>query len=202
MKNTSPQVDAYIAAAPEYARPILKKLRQLFHNACSDIKETMKWRFPHFEYKGIVGSMAAFKHYVSLGFWKGSLMRDPHGLFKGVGSTVVSGLKLSSIDELPSDKTMLAYIRAAVALNEDGVKLPAPKRNAKKEVVIPEYFLAALKKNKKAQATFDAFSYSHKKDYVEWITEAKQEATRARRLATALEWLAEGKPRNWKYMNC
>lgn len=197
MKNRSAEVDAYIARAPEYARPILEKLRALFHKACPAIEETIKWRFPHFEYRGVVGSMAAFKHYVSYGFWKGSLMRDPHKLFQG--NSAMFGARAGSLSELPADKILLDYIREAVSLNEQGVKVPK-KTAPKKELEIPDDFLAALKKNKKALAAFEAFSPSHKREYVEWITEAKQEKTRAERMAKALAWMAEAKPRNWKYM--
>ena len=114
----------------------------------------------------------------------------------------MGGRKVTDVAELPADKVLLDYIREAVSLNEDGVKAPKAKKAPKKELEIPDYFLAALKKNKKAQATFEAFSPSHKREYVEWITEAKQEATRDRRLAQAIKWMAAGKPRNWKYMNC
>jgi uncharacterized protein YdeI (YjbR/CyaY-like superfamily) len=200
MKNRAPEVDAYLAEAPEYARPILEKLRRLFHQACPEIEETMKWRFPHFEYRGIVGSMAAFKQYASFGFWKGKLLRDPHGLFSEVGNTAMNMAKIHNVSELPADKILLEYIREAVALNEQGVQLPAALKKPKGKPVIPDDFRAALKKNKPALATFEAFSPSNQREYVEWITEAKQPATRAKRLATALEWLAEGKPRNWKYM--
>jgi uncharacterized protein YdeI (YjbR/CyaY-like superfamily) len=197
----NPEFDKYIARSAEFARPILTKLRRLFHEACPEIQETMKWSFPHFEYKGIVGSMAAFKQHVSWGFWKGTLLSDPHNLFTGVGDTSMSGEKVTDVSGLPSDEILLAYIREAVALNEQGVKLPAKKKSApKKNLELPAYFLAALKKNKKAFAAFDSMSPSHKNEYIEWLTEAKQEATREKRLATALEWIAEGKPRNWKYI--
>lgn len=202
MKNHAPQVDAYIAKAPEYARPILQKIRKLFHKACPEIEETIKWGVPHFDFKGIVGSMAAFKQHVGFAFWKGGLLSDPHQLFSGVGHTSMSALKICALKDLPAEKILLAYIREAVALNEQGVKIPREESTVKKELTIPEDLRAALTKNKKAQATFEGFSYSHKKDYVEWITEAKQEATRQKRLATTIEWLAEGKPRNWKYMKC
>src|SRR5262249_5380620 len=154
--------------------PILTKLRRLFHEACPDIEETMKWNFPHFEYKGIVGSMAAFKQHVDYGFWKGTLMSDRHGLFSGVGNTSMSGTKVKNVSELPSDEMLLAYIREAVTLNEQGVKLPPKKKIArKKEPEMPDYFLAALKKNKKALVAFESFSPSNKRDYIEWLTEAK-----------------------------
>src|SRR5262249_42853497 len=147
-----------------FARPILEKLRALLHKACPDVQETLKWGFPHFEHKGIIASMAAFKKHASFGFWKGSLLSDPHGLFKGGGKTM-HALTITSVADLPADKVLLDYIREAVSLNEQGVKVPAKKKPAgKKELDIPDWFLAALKKNKRALATFESFSYSHKKE--------------------------------------
>ena len=198
----SPRVDAYLAKAPKFARPILEKIRGLYHRACPQIEETMKWGVPNFEHKGIVGNVAAFTKHVSVRFWKGSLLRDPHRLFQNAGNTAMHSFKVADVADLPADRIVLEYIREAVALNDQGVKVPATKKKVKKELIVPDYFLAALKKNRKAHATFESFSPSHKREYVEWITEAKQETTRAKRLATALEWLAEGKPRNWKYQNC
>jgi len=201
MKNTSPEVDAYIAKSAAFARPILTKLRKMFHQACPNVVETMKWSFPHFDYKGMMGSMAAFKQHVSFGFWKGKLLDDPHQLFTGVGNaTSMNALRLTDIADLPADKILLDYIRRAVALNEEAVKAPRSKKRPKPPLEVPDYILGALKKNKKAHATFEGFSPSHKREYVEWIVEAKQEETRMQRLTTAIEWMAEGKPRNWKYM--
>lgn len=199
MPKQSPQVDAYIAKAAEFARPILEKIRALFHQACPEIEETMKWSFPHFECQGIVGSMAAFKAHASFGFWKGSLMKDPKKLFQKVGDTSMNAMRVESLADLPPDKVILAYIKEAVALNKEGVKVERPKPTPKKELQVPDDVMAALKKNKKALATFEGFSPSQKREYVEWIAEAKQEATRQKRIATALDWLAEGKSRHWKY---
>jgi len=198
MANRIPEIDAYIAKSAEFARPILTKLREFFHKACPQIEEVLKWSHPAFEYKGLVGGMAAFKHHCTFGFWKQSLLKDPHGLFR---DDTMWGGKLTSLAELPSDKILIAYIREAIALNEKGVKAPMTKKR-KAELVIPKYFMAALKKNKKTLATFEAFPPSHKREYVEWVTDAKQEATREKRLATTIEWLAQGKSRNWKYEKC
>ena len=200
MKNHSPAVDAYIAKCPEFTRPILEKIRSLFHKACPQIEETIKWGFPHFEYKGIVGSMAGFKRYVSYGFWKAKLMDDPHKLLALMAKAPMGHANVAKVSELPADKILLDYIRQAVALNEHDVKLPARKKKPRPELQIPDFFILALKKNKRALAIFEAFSPSHKREYVEWITEAKQEETRLKRLATAIEWISEGQPRNWKYM--
>ncbi len=193
-------VDAYIAKSPEFARPILKKIRSLYHRACPQIEESIKWGFPHFEYKGVVGSMAGFKQYVSYGFWKAKLMDDPHKLLDLMVKAPMGHGQATKVSELPADKIMLAYIRQAVKLNEQGVKLPPRKKKPRPELQVPDYFVLALKKSKKALATFEALSPSHKREYVEWITEAKQEETRIKRLATSIGWLSEGKPRNWKYM--
>ncbi len=200
MKNHLPEVDAYVARSAPFARPILERLRRLFHEACPDIEETMKWRFPHFERRGIVGSMAAYKEYCSFGFWKGSIMKDPHGLFSPVGNTSMNARRITDVSQLPADRVLLSYIREAVALNKKGVKVPARKKaEPRANLEVPAFFLAALHKNKKAKAAFESLSPSHQREYTEWLTEAKQQATRDKRLATAIEWLAEGKPRYWKY---
>jgi uncharacterized protein YdeI (YjbR/CyaY-like superfamily) len=202
MKNASAEVDAYIARSADFARPILTKLRKLFHQARPDIGEKMKWSFPHFEYRGIVASMAAFKEHVRFGFWKWKLLSDPHNYFGGrkEGETAMNGARITDVSELPPDKILIEYIREAMALNEKGVKTPRKKPASRGELKVPEDLLAALKRNKKTLATFEGFSPSHKREYVDWLMEAKHEATREKRLATAIEWMAEGKPRNWKYM--
>lgn len=197
----NPAVDVYIDKAPEFAQPILKKVRSLIHKACPAIEEKIKWGVPAFDYKGPVGGMAAFKAHASFGFWKAKLMKDPQGLFDTDKRSGMWGTRLESLDDLPSDKVLVAYIKEAVALNEKGVK--ATRAATTKPVpAMPAYMRAALKKNKKALKTFEAFPPSHKREYIEWVTEAKQEATRDKRLKQAVEWMAEGKPRNWKYMNC
>jgi uncharacterized protein YdeI (YjbR/CyaY-like superfamily) len=200
MKHKNEAFDSYIANSAPFARPILEKLRKLFHMACPEIEETMKWSAPHYDYKGIVASMCAFKNHVRWGFWKGKLLKAPDGKLSMMGKTGMSFALVADVSELPPDKVILDLIRQAVALNDEGVKLPAAKKKQPNPApVAPDDLLASLKKNKKAQATFDAMSPSHKREYIEWITEAKQEATRKKRLATAMEWLAEGKSRNWKY---
>lgn len=203
MAGFSKQVDAYVAKSASFAQPILEHLRELVHTACPDVVETIKWSFPHFDYKGILCSMAAFKNHCSFGFWKGVLMSDPNNVMTIVGRTSMGNFdRITSIDDLPSDKIMLAYIREAMKLNDEDSKLPAKKTPAKKaaEVNVPEYFTKVLKKNKKAYAAFTAFSPSRRKEYVQWITEAKTEETRKKRIGTAIEWLSEGKPRDWKYI--
>lgn len=195
----NPKVDAYIARAAEFAQPILAKIRALFHKGCPKVEETMKWGFPHFECQGILGSMAAFKNHVSIGFWKAALLKDPQGLLAGVGNTSMAALKAAARDDLPADRVLLSFIKQATKLNEDGVAVPRRRPTQRGDVVTPPDLQAELKKHPRARETFEAFSPSHQREYVEWITEAKQEATRARRLAAAIEMLNEGKSKNWKY---
>ena len=201
MKHTIPEVDAYIEQAGEFARPILRKLRQLFHEACPDIRETIKWGSPFFEHKGIVGNMSAFKRHVSYGFWKAGLMSDPEGLLEKAGNTEMAVLKATCPGDLPADEILLQYIREAVALNEKGVKIPRARAAKRpRQLEVPDDLMAAIRADEQAVATFEGFSYSNRKEYVEWVTAAKRPATRAQRLATTVEWLAEGKPRYWKYI--
>lgn len=201
MKNTIPEVDAYIARAADFAQPILRKLRHLFHQACPEIQESIKWSSPFFELQGIVGNMTAFRQHVSYGFWKAALMSDPEGILETSGNTRMAVLKATSIEDLPDDAVLIRYIKEAVELNEMGVRIPRLKpTQAAKELLIPDFFMAALGQNEKASDTFERFSHSNRKDYVEWVAGAKRAATRDKRMATAVEWLAEGKPRNWKYM--
>lgn len=192
-------VDAYIAKAAPFARPIMAKLRRLFHKACPQIEEKIKWGCPSFEYKGMVGGFAAFKKHVSWGFWKASLLNDPNGALKSTASSPMGGGSPTSVRELPPDDVLLDLIRQAVQLNLDGVKLARPKNAGRAPPETPPDLAAALKKNARARATYHAFSPSHQREYVEWITEAKRPETRTRRLAQTIEWLAEGKSRNWKY---
>lgn len=201
MGEKSERVDAYIEKAADFARPILKRVRTLYHKAWPDIEETVKWGVPYFEYKGMVGGMAAFKHHVSIGFWKTALLSDPKGLFSNGGSSM-SAYKMNSEDDLPAEDVLIAYIREAVDLNERGVKLPRSKKTEPSGRVVecPADLAAALADRSEASATWDGFSYSNKKEYAGWISGAKQQATREKRIAQAVEWMAEGKPRNWKYM--
>lgn len=201
MPTTDPRVDAYIAKSKDFAKPVLNHIRALVHETCPDVTETMKWSFPHFDYKGMFCSMASFKEHCAFGFWKHSLMEDK--ALPTEKTAMGSFGRITSIADLPNDKTMKKLIADAVKLNDDGVKVVKAKPAAgTRELVVPEYLLEALARDEKAADTFNKFPYSCKKEYVEWIIEAKTDATRDKRLATTLEWLAEGKRRNWKYENC
>lgn len=201
MGANDPRVDAYIAKSPAFARPILTHFRSTVHAARPDIVETIKWGAPMFEHHGIVCSMAAFKTHCRLGFWRMSQIQRPDGM---TGHGITGWYPhVTSLKELPPKAVLLRLVKAAARLNEDGVKVRRPKRpaSAPRALDVPDGLLKALRSNRKALATFEAFSYTNRKDYVEWISEAKREETRASRIATAVEWLAEGKPRNWKYMS-
>jgi len=204
MAARNPRIDAYIANAGEFARPILRHLRKLVRLACPHVEETLKWGHPSFSYNGILCGLAAFKHHCAFGFWKHRLLfANDAAAQKRAEEAMGSFGRLTSREDLPADAEIIRLVKEAARLNDEGIKAaPSPRSKSKTDLVVPDDLLAALKKNQKARATFGKFSYSHKKEYIEWLTEAKREETRKRRLAMALEWLAEGKPRNWKYMNC
>ncbi len=204
MATKDPRVDNYIAKSADFAKPILSHIRKLVHQGCPDVEETMKWSMPFFMYKGMFCHMAAFNSHCSLGFWKSKLITGQGGPPKDEDKGGMGQFgKISSLNDLPNDRKMLAYIKEAKRLNDEGIQKPSkPKPKEPRELAVPAELASALKKNKKALATFEGFSYSHKKEYVEWITEAKREETRAQRLATTVAWLTEGKPRHWKYANC
>jgi uncharacterized protein YdeI (YjbR/CyaY-like superfamily) len=195
-------IDNYIHNAADFAKPILNHLRELVHKTCPEAEEKMKWSFPHFDFKNeMMCSMAAFKQHAVFGFWKASLMKNPI-LVENAKSEVAMGHlgRLTSKQDLPSDKIIIGWIKEAMHLNDLGIKLPAKiKAPAQKELLVPADFLALLDKNKKARQTFEAFAYGKKKEYIIWINEAKTEDTRNKRITTSIEWLAEGKTRNWKY---
>lgn len=199
MGERNPKVDAYIAGAAEPTRPVLEKIRAAVHKACPEVEEAIKWNVPWFVYKGPLLGMAAFTSHASFGFWKGKLMDDPEGLFEGKTKASMCAIKAESVKDLPTQKVLVQYIKQAMKLNDDGVKLPRRTGAAAKSPPVPKDLAAALKKNAKARRTYEGFPPSAQRDYVIWLNEARREETRRKRLATTIEWLAEGKKRNWKY---
>lgn len=200
MTQRNPAVDAFIAGAPAYARPIFTRVRAAFHAGCPQLEERIKWGVPSFEYKGMLGGMAVFKRHVSFGFWKSRLMADFEKTFGRPGRASAMGARVESVRDLPAKGVLVAFVKEARRLNDEGIKEPKrarPQRSPR--VAVPADLKAALARNARAGAAFAAFSPSHKREYVEWITEAKRPATRAKRLATTLSWLAAGKHRNWRY---
>ena len=194
MGAKDPRVDAYIAKAEPFARPILNRFRKAVHAGCPDVAETLKWSVPHFDYKGVLGGMAAFKAHCRVGFWKQSLLTSaPKDKRSGPMASV------ATLADMPDERTLAKMAKEAAALNEAGVKVKRAVKPPKPALKAPSYMLAALKGDRKALAAWQAFSPSAQREYVEWVTEAKSEATRDRRLETAIGWIAEGKRRNWKY---
>jgi len=194
MSEVDPRIDAYIAKAPPFARPILQHIRRVMHVACPQAVETIKWGFPHFTYKGkLLAGMAAFKAHASLGLWH---MGDkgPSRDVEGMGQFG----KLTQVADLPDDTMLARHIHTAMALIDAG---PAtkPKKPPRAELPVPEELVAALEQAPAAKATFENFSPTNRRDYCEWIGEAKRSETRAARVAQAIEWMADGKPRHWKY---
>ncbi len=207
MASYDPRIDTYLEKVADFAKPIMIHLRELVHAACPDVEETWKWSFPHFMYNGeILCSMAAFKEHAVFGFWKAALLADTDNVLSIKDRESMGHLgKLRSLKDLPKDTVLKKYIKSAMKLNEAGVKLPPKKKPTDKDkegLKAPDYLAKMLKKNKAAEKVFNDFSYSNKKEYIEWFEEAKTDATREKRLAQGIAWMAEGKSRHWKYKNC
>ena len=202
--KTDSRVDAYIEAAADFAKPILRHIRALVRKGCPEAEETIKWRSPSWVYEGtLLCGMAAFKEHCTFGFWHAAMEAELANDGALEGGAMGSFGRITSVKDLPSDKKMLEYVRKAAKLNASGAPArPRPAVRKLAAVDVPSDLAAALKKSKAAAKTFEGFSPSCRREYVEWITEAKRDETRAKRLATALEWLAEGKKRNWKYESC
>lgn len=199
MGDHDPRIDAYIARSAPFAQPLLERLRATVHQACPQVEETLKWGMPSFLHGGgILCMMAAFRQHASFGFWKHALVMGEGVERDGMGSFG----RMATPKDLPPQKELIALIRKAMALNEQGAKAPVARKAApsKPPPEVPADLAAALRRDKAAAATFKRFPPGQQREYVDWITEAKRDETRQRRLAQAVEWLAEGKPRNWKYL--
>lgn len=206
MSTRNPKVDQYIAKSAEFARPILTHIREVVHAAAPGIAEEIKWGFPFFTHDGeIVCAMQGFKAHCGLHFWKGALV-VPDGKEEGMGQFG----KLTAVEQLPSKRVLTGYVKKALELNAAGVPAPhvvarrakagaTPKAKAAKSDDVPPALLAAIAKNREAAATWKGFAPSHKREYAEWVADAKRDETRDRRIAQAVEWIAEGRQRNWKY---
>jgi len=190
-----PRIDAYIARAQPFAQPILAKVRERVHSRVPDIEETMKWSHQAFCRNGkIVLGTAAFKGHAAVNFWRGQEL----GLETRAGAMGQLG-RLTSLEDLPADLDVI--IARAAALSD----APAPRKPKAEPKDLPDMhpdFAAALENAPRARQAFESFAPGHRREYLEWVAEAKQDTTRQKRIASALEWLAEGKRRNWKYENC
>lgn len=202
MGKRDPRVDAYIGNAAPFAQPILSEIRDRVHAACPDVEEALKWSMPSFMYAGrILAGMASFKHHASFGYWSHAEVMGEGVERDGMGSYG----KMVSLKELPTKKRMQADIKRAMAIYDAEGEGAAPRKPAKKTksaATLPKDLLAALKKNAAARKTFEGFPPSAKREYIDWIVEAKREDTRTRRLLQAVEWMADGKRRHWKYERC
>jgi len=195
--SRDPRIDAYIARQAEFARPILEHLRAAVHAAYPDVEEAVKWGMPAFLHQGkLLCTMAAFKAHATFGFWKGALVAATEGLEK---KAMGQFGRLTSLADLPDDATIKALVGKAVALAEQGASAVRPKKHPKPELAMPDDLQAALEAKAGADEQFASFSSSAQREYLEWIIEAKRPKTRAKRVAEAAEWIAEGKKRNWKY---
>jgi uncharacterized protein YdeI (YjbR/CyaY-like superfamily) len=197
--SREPRIDTYIARAQPFARPILEKARERVHAVVPDVEEAMKWSAPGFTLDGkILLMMAAFKAHAALNFWRGQEIGDGSPKAGAMGQFG----RLTTVSDLPPDDQLDSMLREAAAL---AATAPAPRKTKHEPKPAPGMhpeFAAALAKSPKARAVLDGFPPSAQRDYLEWISEAKQDATRAKRIATAVEWLEEGKRRHWKYQNC
>jgi uncharacterized protein YdeI (YjbR/CyaY-like superfamily) len=197
----SPQVDQILYNAPEFAQPILEYVRHVVHQHCPSVEEKIKWQFPCFEYKGkIVCSVAAFKNHCTFGFWQAKLLSDPFKLLKvSEGNSSLGNFgKLTHVSQLPNEEILGMYIMEAMLLIDSGVKQKAIKKESP-EVSTPYFIMEELNSNPKALSTYEKLSNSCKREYVNWVVEAKREETKSKRLETMLEWLSEGKSFMWKY---
>jgi uncharacterized protein YdeI (YjbR/CyaY-like superfamily) len=198
MGTTDPRIDAYIAKSAEFARPILEHLRKSVHAACPACVETIKWGMPFFTYKDRpLANMAAFKAHCAFGFWN----RQGRDEAKGKEAMGEFG-RIETQKDLPSRTELAKMVKQQIAIIDAGEGvIRKAKHEPRAAPEAPPEFLAALKKNAAARKTFEAFPPSAKREYVDWVVEAKREDTRVKRIAQAVEWMAEGKRRNWKYEN-
>ena len=201
MSNFNPKVDQYIEKAAEFAKPIMEYLRQIVHDTCPEVIEVIKWGIPHFDYKGdMMCILASYKHHCSFSLYKAELMSDAK-LVESVKAGRKMGYmdKLKTIADLPARKVLVSYIREAMVLNEEGSKKVSPKSATPKVIEVPDYFGEKLATNPKAKEIFETKSASFRKNYLVWISDAKTEATRQKRMEESLAWIAEGKGRFWQY---
>ncbi|SDP70446.1 Uncharacterized conserved protein YdeI, YjbR/CyaY-like superfamily, DUF1801 family [Mucilaginibacter sp. OK268] len=201
MSKFNPQFDEYIEKSADFAKPIMEYLRQIIHETCPEVEEIIKWGNPHFDYKGdMMCILAGYKNHCSFSLYKAELMSDTK-IIESVKAGQKMGYmdKIKSLSDLPAKETLVAYIKEAMVLNENGVKKAKPVSEKPKVIEVPDYFSEKLATNPLAKEIFESKSSSFRKDYLVWITDAKTEATRQKRMDQSLEWIAEGKGRFWQY---
>jgi uncharacterized protein YdeI (YjbR/CyaY-like superfamily) len=196
--SRDPRVDEYIARQADFARPILEHIRAQLHAACPDIEEAIKWSMPAFLYHGKqLAGMAAFKAHATFGFWQRSGERGAESKPGAMGDFG----RLTTIADLPGEAELTALTHKGMALIDAGAKTVRNK-TPKPALDMPDDLAAALAATPAAQATYDGFPPGCRREYLEWVIEAKRPETRAKRIAQAVEWMAEGKKRTWKYEAC
>lgn len=201
MAQLNSKVDEYIAKSEDFAKPILEYLRQIIHETCQDATEDIKWGTPHYSYKGDhLCMIAGFKNHCSFSIYKAEFLQD-----KEIAESVKAGKKfgymdkLKSVSELPSKEVLVSLLKEAMTINEQGIKKEKAVSDKPKVIETPEYLTEALDANTKAKEVWESKSASYRKDYLVWITDAKTDATRQKRIEQSLEWIAEGKGRFWQY---
>lgn len=201
MGNRIVEIDNYIDKAAPFAQPVLIHFRDLMHEVCPHIEEKIKWGMPHFDYKGPLTAMASFKAHCVVSFLKASLLKDFSNVLELGERNAIGNLgRLTSITDLPSDDVMIPLIQEAWRLNNENIKVQKKPKEAKEvDNSVPEEFTKMLENAPQAQFNFEKFSPSHRREYCSWFREAKTEETKLKRMNTAIEWLNEGKNRNWKY---
>ena len=200
MGTRDQRIDAYIAKQQDFAKPILTRIRDVVHAACPDVQETLKWSSPHFQYRGgMMCAMAAFKEHAIFGFWKGALIEGVSPNRNNGGEAMGNFGRLTSVKDLPSRTVLMSLVKQAMRLNEEGISVPKLKKAPKPDATMSSALAAALDQNRRAAGQFEKFSPSRRREYIKWIDDAKRDDTRAKRIAQAIEWIADGKGRNWKY---
>jgi len=205
MAARDPRIDDYIGRSAPFAQPILRHLRDCVHSACPDLRETIKWSAPFFDYHGPLCHMAAFKQHCAFGFWKAKLVFEDVDSAPATTGTAMGQLgRITDLSDLPGEAVLRAWLHKAMRINEAGTPSPSRSRSRAPRALpdLPDDLAEALRNKPAAQACYEGFSPSNKREYLEWIIEAKRPETRAKRLETAVQWMAEGKTRNWKYVKC
>jgi len=204
MPKKDVRVDSYIASSADFAKPILKHFRGIVHAACLGVEETIKWQRPTFTHHGILCAMAAFKQHCAIVFWKHALIPDVDPVQRVKAKEAMGQFgRICSLSDLPDDRVLLAYVNEAVRLNELDIKVQRPSKPRRNvNPAVPSDFRIALRQNGKALENYENFSPSRKREYVDWLCEAKREETRLKRLEKAIAWLEQNKPRYWKYVDC
>ena len=199
MVTRDPRIDAYLLKAPEFARPILVELRRRMHAACPDVVETIKWRHPSFEHHGLLGGIAAFKRHCAFGFWRHDLLAKEHPEFR---SALEACGCVKAVADLPPMPMFRKLVAKAMAWNAKGAPVARAPKQARPAIAMHPEFARALAGSQAAKQQFAAFAPSHRREYLEWIADAKRDETRHKRIEQAIAWIAEGKHRNWKYERC